>query len=73
MCNQANGYSVLFDSPLGCAGEHSLATREEWTEGKNILLSVKCWFRCEDLRVFLLDGVDDLKDPAFCQDLRDYI
>lgn len=73
MCNQANGYSELFDGSLGCAGENPFTTGEERTEREDVLLSIKRRFGGKDLRVFQLNSVDNLKDPALCQNLRDYI
>ena len=71
LCNQANGYSVLFDGPLRFAGENSfLAAREEWFEREDVLLSIKCRLGGKDLGVVRLNGVYDLKDAALCQYLR---
>jgi len=73
LCNQANGYGVLFDGTLGCAGENPLTARDEWIEGEDVLLSIECRLRGKDLWIVQLNGVDDLEDPALCQNLRDYI
>jgi len=73
LCNQANGYSILLDGALGCAGENPLTTGDEWIEGEDVLLSIKCRFCGKDLWIAQLNSVDDLEDPALCQDLRDYI
>lgn len=74
MCNQPNGYSIIFGSSLGSAGKNTLlATREEWPEGEDVLPSIECRFGGKDLWVVQLNSVDDLEDATFCLDLRDYI
>jgi len=69
LCNQTNGYSEFIDSPLRFARKNPFTTGEEWSEGEEILLSIKCRLGGKYFRVLDLNGVDDLKDPTFCLDL----